>query len=188
MKIQSVSANNRKKAFELKTRRGVFLMPYAQVEAAPTPSDRVTRIYVDDELGKEGFTYLLESGAEGSVHIDDVLSYNEDPRFMRDLLLYKLTIEAQECVKASRLSTREIIRRAGTSPAQFYRLLDQTNYRKTVDGLLVLFAALDCEVTVDVHPRGAARAEMVCEDLGSQGGGPQSGFARGCQSAGQYGP
>lgn len=141
-------------------------MPYSQVETAPSAADPLRELFVDDELGREGFTYRLESGAEGSVHIDDVLSYNEDPRFMRDLLLYTLTVEAQERVRASKLSTREIIRRAGTSPAQFYRLLDQTNYRKTVDSLLVLFAVLDCDVTVDVRPRGSLPAEMVCEKRG----------------------
>jgi len=82
---------------------------------------------VDDEVGGEGFTYRLASGLEGSVHIEQVLEYNEDPSYMRDLLVYRLTLEAQRRVSESSLSKREIIRRLGTSPAQFYRLLDLPN-------------------------------------------------------------
>jgi hypothetical protein len=53
-----------------------------------------------------------------------------------------LTLEAQKRVGASALSRREIIRRLRTSAAQFYRLLDQTNYRKSVDQLVSLLRRL----------------------------------------------
>ncbi len=33
--------------------------------------------YVDRELANEAFSYVLESGAEGSIHLDQVLEYNE---------------------------------------------------------------------------------------------------------------
>jgi len=36
-----------------------------------------------------------------------------------------------------------------------YRLLDQTNYRKLVDQLLSLLAALDCDVELIVRARTA---------------------------------
>ena len=55
----------------------------------------------------------------------------------------------------SKLSRREIIRRLGTSPAQLYRLLDQTNYRKSVDQMLSLLAALDCDVDLVVRAKTA---------------------------------
>ena len=153
MKITSVTANNRKRAFEVKTRRGQWPFPYSKAEPAPTPSDPLVELYIDPELGREGFTYLLASGAEGSVHIDHVLDYNEEPGYMRDLLLYNLTVEALERIEASPLSKREIIRRLGTSPAQFYRLLDTTNYRKSVDKMLALLQVLDCEVEVIVRAK-----------------------------------
>ena len=155
MKITSVTANNRKRAFEVKTRRGQWPFPYSKAEPAPTPSDPLVELYIDPELGREGFTYLLASGAEGSVHIDHVLDYNEEPGYMRDLLLCNLTVEALERIEASPLSKREIIRRLGTSPAQFYRLLDTTNYRKSVDKMLALLQVLDCEVEVIVRAKSA---------------------------------
>lgn len=66
-----------------------------------------------------------------------------------------LTIEAQKLIERSRLSKREIIRRLGTSPAQFYRLVDSTNYRKSMDKLLLLFHILDCEVDLVVREKSA---------------------------------
>jgi hypothetical protein len=98
---------------------------------------------------------VLASGAEGSVHIDHILDYNEEPGYMRDLLLHNLTVEALMRLEASPLSRREIIRRLGTSPAQFYRLIDPTNYRKSVDKMLTLLRVLDCEVEVIVRAKSA---------------------------------
>ena len=74
---------------------------------------------------------------------------------MRDLLLYKLTLEAQKRVAKSPLSRREIIRRLGTSATQFYRLLDQTNYRKSIDRVLTLLHVLDCDVDLVVRTKSA---------------------------------
>jgi len=155
VKISSVTANNRRKVFEVATRRGQWPFPYSKAEPSPAASDPLVRLYIDPELGREGFTYLLASGAEGSVHIDHVLDYNEEPGYMRDLLLHNLTCEALDRIEASPLSKREIIRRLGTSPAQFYRLIDPTNYRKSVDKMLALLQVLDCEVEVVVRRKSA---------------------------------
>ncbi len=112
-------------------------------------------VRVDKELGREAFVYTLESGAEGTIHVDQVLEYNQDPGYLRDLLLYRLTLEAQKRVEESSLSKREIIRRLGTSPAQLYRLLDQTNYRKSVDQVLNLLHVLECDVELVVKSKSA---------------------------------
>jgi hypothetical protein len=153
MKIRSVAHNNRKKAFEVRTSTRSFVYPYAKVDPKPTADDPIARVFVDKELGREGFTYVLESGEEGAVHIEQVLEYNQDPRYLRDLLLYKLTIEAQKRLETSPLSKREIIRRLETSAAQFYRLLDQTNYRKSVDQMLSLLHILECDVDLVIRAK-----------------------------------
>ena len=155
MKIRSVTTNNRRKAFQIKTSARTLALPYAKVDPRPSAGDPVVRVFVDRDLGCEGFTFVLKSGGEGTVHIEQVLEYNQDPAHLRDLLLYKLTIEAQKRVHASRLSKREIIRRLGTSATQFYRLLDQTNYRKSVDQLLSLLHVLDCDVDLVVRGKTA---------------------------------
>ena len=155
MKIRAVSYNNRKKVFEIKTSAETFVFPYAKAAPEPTAQEPVERVFVDEELDREGFTYVLASGKDGTVHIEHVLEYNQDPGYLRDTLLYKLTIEAQKRVEASRLSKREIIRRLGTSATQFYRLQDQTNYRKTVDQMLSLLHVLECDVDLVVRAKSA---------------------------------
>jgi hypothetical protein len=155
MKIRSVKFNNRRKAFEVRLHNRILPFPYAKSEPRPTSANKVVEAQVDRGIDREGFTYVLESGREGMVHVDQVLEYNEDPSYMRDFLLYKMTIEAQKRVEKSLLSKREIIRRLGTSAAQFYRLLDQTNYRKSLDQILALLHVLDCKVDFVVRARSA---------------------------------
>jgi hypothetical protein len=157
MKIKSVHYDNRKKAFEVVTHGQRYWFPFAKLGLRPTPANPVKTAIVDDELGREAFSYELKSGEEGTVHIDQVLDYNRDPRYMRDLLLYKLTLVAHERVNTSRLSKRELIRRLGTSPAQFYRLLDQANYSKSIDQLMALLSILDCQVDLVVKKAGRGR-------------------------------
>jgi hypothetical protein len=133
MKIRSVAGNNGRKAFEVRTYAKTLAFPYSKATPPPTGSDPVDEVYVEKELGREAFVYVLKSGDEGTIYIDQVLEYNQDPAYLRDQLLYRVTLEAQRRVAESDLSKRDIIRRLGTSATQFYRLLDQTNYRKSVD-------------------------------------------------------
>ena len=153
MKIGALAFNNRKKAFEVEIGSEIYPFPYAKADPAPTSEDPVTAARVDEELAREGFVFTVASGRETSVHPGQVLEYNQDPSYLRDLLLYKLTLEAQRRVSATALSKREIIRRLGTSATQLYRLLDQTNYRKSVDQVLHLLHVLECEVDLVVRDR-----------------------------------
>ena len=155
MKVRKVTANGRRKALELSTSGATFVYPFARLKPRPTPADPIRSVRVDRELGADAVTYRLASGREGTVHIEQVLDYNKDPDHLRDRLLYALTLEAQKRLARSPLSRREIIRRLGTSPAQFYRLLDQTNYDKSVDRLVALLQALDCEIRLTVRARSA---------------------------------
>jgi hypothetical protein len=127
--------------------------------------DPLAELYVDAEIGNEGFTFKLQSGYEDTVHIDHVLDYNRDPGYLKDLALYELTVEAQDRLRESALSKREIIRRLGTSATQFYRLLDQTNYRKSIGQLLELLYILDCDVEFVVktrrRPEGLASSSLL---------------------------
>lgn len=153
MKINRVRANNRKRAFEVETRRGTLVFPYSKAAPVPSSEDPVDEVFVDAELGREAFTFSLASGAEGTVHVDAVLEYNQDPAYMADLALYRLTTDARVKFDASPLSAREVARRLGTSPAQLYRLLDPTNYAKSVRQLLSLLYVLGYDVEVEVKDR-----------------------------------
>ena len=155
MKIRSVRHNNRKRMFEVRTSTKTLAFPFSKADPAPTTEDPVTELSVDAEAGREAFSYVLHSGRTGTVHVEQVLEYNQDPTYLRDLLLYRLTLEAQKRVAKSSLSKREIVRRLGTSAAQLYRLLDQTNYRKSVVQLLALLQVLNCEVDLVVRTKTA---------------------------------
>ena len=155
MKIRSVKRNNRKKVFEIGTSTKKLPFPFSKAEPAPTAEDPVMKLSIDAEAGREAFSYVLASGLTGTVHVEQVLEYNQDPSYLRDLLLYRLTLEAQKRIAESPLSKREIVRRLGTSAAQLYRLLDQTNYRKSVDQVLALLQVLDCDVDLVVRTKTA---------------------------------
>jgi hypothetical protein len=155
VKIRSIGSNNRKKAFEVRTSTKTLVFPFSKADPAPSAQDPVADLFVDPEAGREAFTYTLQSGRSGTVHVEQVLEYNQDPTYLRDQLLYRLTLEAQKRIAESPLSKREIIRRLGTSAAQLYRLLDQTNYRKSVDQLLALLQVLNCDVDLIVRKKTA---------------------------------
>ena len=157
MKIRRVIVNQRKAQLEVVVANGtVFPLPFSQLSPRPTSANRVRDAYPDKELAKEALTYVLESGAEGSVHIDAVLEYNQDPHTMSELLLHQLTVQARSRIEQSGLSRREIARRLGTSLPQLYRLLDSTNTTKSLNQMISLLHVLGCEVSVVVKRRKAA--------------------------------
>ena len=155
MKVRSVVFNNRRSDFTVRLGASSYRYPYTRLETPPAPGDHVVKACVDPELGREGFSYTLASGAEGTVHGEQVLDYNKDPRYLRDVLLHELTLAAQQRLKTSPLSRREIARRMGTSAAQVCRLFDQTNTRKSVDEVLALLGVLECEVQLSVRAKSA---------------------------------
>jgi hypothetical protein len=145
--------NNHRKVFVLRTYKDRYEYPYALLDTRPTDDDRIVTARIDPELGREAFTYRLASGAEDSVHMDRVLEYCQDPSYMRDLLLYKLTLAAKKLVDASPLGIRELSRRLGTSPTQLYRVLDEENSRKSLDRVFELLSVLQCRI--DIHSKAS---------------------------------
>ncbi len=112
-------------------------------------------MFPDEDLRLEGFSYTLESGAQDTVHMDAVLEYNRDPGYLNELLLHRLTVEALQAMEKSGLARRELIRRLGTSPSQFYRLVDPTYYGKSVGQMLALLRLLGKKVDLVVRDGGA---------------------------------
>ena len=152
-RIDAVRANNHKRVFEIRVGREKLEMPYAAFQNAPTPEDPLERVFVDPELGNHAFTYFLKSGVEDGAHVWTVRLYNHDPNVLADLRLYDLTLAAQECMKESGIAKRSVMRRLQTSAAQLYRLLDQTNYTKSMKQVVSLIYALGYDVKFDVKKR-----------------------------------
>jgi len=152
MKICSVSINNRRKEFSIVTRSGAaYNYPYAEADPQPEPENRIEEVFVDKELSNEAITYILNSGDDGSIHVEQILEYNEDPNYMAELLTYKLTLEARKSIETCGLSRRQVAKRLKTSVPQLYRLLDQANSRKSINQLVTLLHVLNCKVDLVVQ-------------------------------------
>ncbi len=157
MKMRSVTSSNRRNEFTVVTRSGnTYTFPYAEADPRPGSDDRIEEVFIDKELGNEAFTYILESGKEGSVHLEQVLEYNEDPKYLAELLIYKLTLEAKKGIEESGLSMRQIAKRLNTSVPQLYRLSDPANTRKSMSQLVALLHVLNCDVDLVVKRKVAA--------------------------------
>lgn len=146
MMIKKVRINNNKKCLEIETSKDTFALPFSKLDLIPNAENTIKKAYVDEELGNRAVTYILDSGEEDTVHLDAFLDYNKDPEYMKKMTLYKLTLQARELVKQSKLPKREIARKLRTSPPQLYRLLDTTNYSKTIDQMIKLLASLGYEI------------------------------------------
>jgi len=145
--VKRVEQNNRKKAFKVTYAKGVLDFPYAKLDLKPSHDNKIKKLYIDPEIGKHGFTYVLEDGQEDTVLLDQVLYYNQDPEILKQHMLHEMTVTAKECLKKSGLSIREIARRMNTSPTQLYRVIDPAYYDKTMDQVLkVLYV---CGAKVD---------------------------------------
>jgi hypothetical protein len=154
VKIRRVAINNRKAQLEVTTGNGgTYSVPFSRLTPQPSAADRVREAAPDPELGNEAVTYALESGAEGSIHLDSILEYNRDPRHLSELMLHELTIAARERIETCGLSRREIARLMGTSLPQLYRLLDPANTSKSLNQMVSLLHVLGCDVSLVVKPR-----------------------------------
>jgi len=145
--LSAVVSNAHKQAFEVEIEGSTPMeYPYSQCCPPPTRDDPVARVELDPELGFTGFVYFLDSGSEGVVLSDHILRYIRDPAYLVDEMLYELSCEAKSRLERSPIGIRALSRRLETSPAQIYRLVDPTNYGKTLDQMVRLLAALEAEV------------------------------------------
>ena len=148
MKIDSVTVSHRTKSFTISYKGKKMNFPFAKLNVRPRNREKIVKLYIDPETANEWFTYQLSSGREGSVPLDAVLEYNKDPEYIRKMTLFRMTVMALDALKKSGLSKRELSRRLKTSPSQIYRLLDTTNYKKSVDEMVKLLAVLSIDLAI----------------------------------------
>lgn len=78
MKIKKVKNNEAKQQLELQSASGrVYPFPYEELSPRPTRGNPIKRVFVDPALAKEAVTYVLNSGAEGAVHIEHAVKYSK---------------------------------------------------------------------------------------------------------------
>jgi hypothetical protein len=61
VKIRRVAANNRKRAFEVRTSSKTLWFPHSEADPPSSLRDRIRCVFVDQELAREAFTYELQS-------------------------------------------------------------------------------------------------------------------------------
>jgi hypothetical protein len=92
MKILSVQVSTSAPAFRVRTAKSTYEFPFNKAQPSPSHTDPVVSVARDPELGNEGFTYYLQSGQVGSVHIDTVREVALDPDYLAELEAYRLTL------------------------------------------------------------------------------------------------
>ena len=161
MKIKSVKANNRKRAFEVVVRNGrEFTFPYSQLSVKPSPENKISEVAPDKDIGNEGFTYVLQSGETDTVHIDHVLHYVQEPGYVRDLTARYMSIRARNLVESGEVSKNEILRRLKTSASQLDRMLDPSTTTTSIDKLLELLVACECRVELTLDGENVMDREL----------------------------
>jgi len=149
-KIKNVKNNKRKKLLEIETVKGEFSLPYSKLMNPPTKLNPIIDVFVDKELSKLAVTYELQSGEIDSIPLDAFLDFNRNPDYLRALEIHRLTVKANDLVKESGMSKREIVRRMNTSLSQLSRILDTANQTKTFDQLFKLFNILGAHVKINI--------------------------------------
>lgn len=143
----------RSKGFIVHMGKRRLFYPFAMLDPRPTLKDPFIRGYADGTFGNEVVHYVLQSGKQGRISAEDVLHYYREVSELRGKVLYTLSIEAWERIQQSPLSRRQILKRLRTSASQLDRLLDETNFYKSINGVLDLLEVLGCDVDITVRSR-----------------------------------
>ena len=151
--ISRIYADYRSKGFFVHMGERKLLYPFVMLDPRPGLKDRMLRVYADEKLGREVIHYVLQSGRQGRISAEDVLLYYREPSDLRGKVLYTLTIEALERIQQCPLSQRQILKRLRTSASQLDRLLDASNFYKSINGVLDLLEVLGCDVDITVRAR-----------------------------------
>lgn len=75
MKIRSVRCDDAMGRFEVRVSDMSMDFPYREADPPPTPENPVRDVFVDRELGRQAITFVLESGARGTVHFKQILDH-----------------------------------------------------------------------------------------------------------------
>lgn len=139
-KFKKVEFNNKKKVFRLTYNSGLTVeCPYIAFGI----KEKVIDAGPDKEVGNHSFYFVLESGKQDYVPFDQPLYISNNPDYMRQELMFELTMKIQNMIENAGISKRELARSLKTSVTQINRLLDQTNYNKDLSRLIQIASLLN---------------------------------------------
>ena len=146
-----VYANHRARMLIVQLNNCKLRYPFALLDPQPSVYDRFDRWYTDEAQEQSRIWYVLHSGKKGVLTVEQVLEFYREPSDLKQRMLSELTLAALEEIKNTGFSQRQILKRLRTSPSQLSRILDPSNERKSVDGILALLEVLGCKVDVRVR-------------------------------------
>ena len=139
-KFKKVEFNNKKKIFRLTYNSNLMVeCPYVALGI----KEKVIDAGPDKEVGHHSFYFVLENGKKDYVPFDQPLYISNNPDYMRQELMFELTMKIQYMIENAGISKRELARSLKTSVTQINRLLDQTNYNKDLSRLIQIAALLN---------------------------------------------
>lgn len=138
-KFREIRPNYRKNLLEItlqeRGRSSRYSLPFSAVGAAKAHSrNRFARIKIDEELYRQGASFILDDGTKGSFPADLVL-YHCDPTYDWSPI-NQLKRALKNKLGKHNLSVRVVADALKTSPAQVVRLLEENRASKQ---LLQLF-------------------------------------------------
>jgi hypothetical protein len=157
-KFKAIKPNYRKSVLEITLQEGRTLtrhnLPFVVLGKRISSKNRFVSIDIDEELGRQGVSFVLADGTHGDLPADLVLSYcdptydwspiNQLKRVLRDKL------------DASKLSVRVLADALRTSPSQVVRLLEENRGSKQLAQLLKLAELAGYRVTFTLKRHQAA--------------------------------
>ncbi|MEK6706554.1 MAG: helix-turn-helix transcriptional regulator [Bdellovibrionota bacterium] len=143
-KFKRVEFDNKKRVFHLEYTSGLkFDCPYFSLGIR----DKVIDAGPDPEVGGHSFYFILGNGKKDYVPFDQPLHIAQNPEYVKEQTLYRMTKRINEFIEREGISKRELARRLNTSTSQLSRLLDTANYKKELSRLIEIATILDYEFT-----------------------------------------
>ena len=157
--FKAIKPNYRKHALEITLQEGRkltrYTLPFAVFKGKRISSkNRLVSIDIDEELGRQGATYVTADGTRGDLPADFVL-YHCDPSYdWSPINQLKRVLRSK--LDASKLSVRVLADALRTSPSQVVRLLDENRGSKQLLQFLKLAELAGYRITFVLKRKPAA--------------------------------
>lgn len=157
--FKAIEPNYRKRVVEITLQEGRKLsrydLPFSALKTTRVSAkNRFVSIDIDEELGRQGATFVMADGTRGDLPADFVL-YRCDPTY--DWApINQLKRVLRDKLEASRLSVRVLADALNTSPSQVVRLLEENRGSKQLLQLLRLAELAGYRVSFTLKRKPAA--------------------------------
>ena len=152
VKIRRVAINRRKKTFDVDLGRSRYSIAFARLDPRPTADDPVEEANIDPRSRARGSCTGSRRGPR-ALCSRIKSSVKQKIRYLRRILLHRVTVEARDRLTASGICKRGGGPEAGRLSRPALPAARRPNQRKSVDQMLRLLQVLDCGVDLVVRSR-----------------------------------